>query len=109
MPQAITEMLAAKAEDRRSRPRVGVLESGLLYSDDNCIDCQIVDVSAGGARVRPVGPKPAEGGRCRFMLARLGLFEATVRWISNDSIGLSFEAPDAVVEERCAPLLAAAH
>ena len=94
--------------ERRKHPRVHVLESGLLYGDGGCIDCQVIDVSANGARIRPVGELPTRTGACRFLLARLGMFPAKIRWSANGQAGVAFEAPPEDVLERCAPLLAGA-
>ncbi len=93
--------------DRRQYPRVPVLESGLIYSSAGCVDCQVIDVSASGARVRPVEPIGPDDTHLRFLLARLGLFEAEIRWRSGDAIGLAFNATPETVSERCAPLLCA--
>lgn len=90
---------AASSVERRRHPRYGVLESGLLYGDDGCVDCQVIDVSASGARLRPVGPTPSSSRRCRLLLARLGLVEAEVSWAGGDAVGVRFNAtPDAVTE-----------
>lgn len=94
--------------ERRKHPRVDVLESGLLYGEDGCIDCQVIDVSANGARIRPVGDLPTKSGACRFLLARLGMFQAKICWAKNGQAGVAFDAPPEEVLEQCAPLLAGA-
>ncbi len=87
---------ALDAERRRYR-RYPILESGLIYTKDACLDCQVIDVSANGVRARPVGAFKPRDGRCRFLLGRLGMFEAEVCWQSDDAIGIRFdEAPEAV-------------
>lgn len=100
-------ILAEAATERRRHRRYPILESGILYGTDGPIDCQVTDLSASGARVRPVGAVPADDARCRFLLARLGLFDAAIRWRSNGMLGLDFDAAPDVVAARCAPLLAA--
>lgn len=83
--------------NRRRYRRYPVLESGLLYTDDGCVDCQVTDVSANGVRVRPVGDVNAKAGRCRFLLGRLGVFEADICWTGDDAVGIRFEEkPEAV-------------
>jgi len=99
--------LAEAATERRRHRRYPILESGILYGTDGPIDCQVTDLSASGARVRPVDAPPAYDGRCRFLLARLGLFDAAIRWRANGVLGLDFDAAPDVVAARCAPLLAA--
>lgn len=99
--------VADAAVERRRHPRYPVLESGILFGTDGPIDCQVTDVSASGVRIRPVGGLAAEAGRCRFLLARLGLFDAEIRWRANGMLGLDFDAEPEVVAARCAPLLTA--
>ena len=85
--------------DRRQYRRFPILESGLLHMDELQVDCQVIDVSANGVRVRPVGYVPKPKTKCRFMLARLGMFDAQVCWQDDDSIGIRFaEAPEHVAE-----------
>ncbi len=92
--------------DRRRHERRRVLESGLIYTDSACLDCQVIDVSLTGARVRPVGDIGRIEGRCRFKLAGFGVFDAAVRWQSDDAAGLEFLAQPQDVAERCEPLFA---
>lgn len=88
----------AGAERRRFR-RYPVLESGLIFTREGCLDCQVVDVSANGVRVRPVGKLSDRPGTCRFLLGRMGAFEAEVCWEGPDSIGIRFgDAPEAVAK-----------
>jgi hypothetical protein len=85
--------------ERRRYRRYSILESGLIYTKDRCLDCQVIDVSANGVRIRPVGKVKASDGQLRFLLGRLGMFEAEVCWEGSDSIGIRFEdAPEAVAE-----------
>lgn len=90
--------------DRRRHARRAILESGLIYTAGACLDCQIVDVSLTGARVRPVGDIARIDGRCRFKLAGLGVFDAAVRWRSADAVGLEFLDRPQDVAARCDPL-----
>jgi hypothetical protein len=83
--------------ERRRYPRYSILESGLIYTKDRCLDCQVIDVSANGVRIRPVGKVEASDGQLRFLLGRLGMFDAEVCWEGVDFIGIRFEdAPKAV-------------
>lgn len=96
---------SASARDRRRHGRKAVLESGVLFGDAGPIDCQVTDISAGGARVRPVQPLDGADGVRRFELARLGPFEAEIRWRADGSAGLRFLLEPAVTAERCHMLL----
>lgn len=91
-------------EERRAHERYSVLESGVILMDGGAVDCQVIDVSASGARVRPVGRLPKDLKSCRFVLARLGQFKAVVRWCAGDQAGVSFEAEPDDVRQRCQPL-----
>ena len=91
--------------DRRQFRRFPILESGMLHLDELQVDCQVVDVSANGVRVRPVGDLPKSVEKCKFMLARLGVFEAHVCWQNDDAVGIRFmEAPEHVAE-RVTPVV----
>lgn len=92
-------------QDRRRYRRYPILESGLIYTDDGCIDCQVVDLSANGVRVRPVGKLKDDPGVCRFLLGRLGAFEAEVCWEGPDSIGIRFGDKPETVAQRFSDLL----
>lgn len=94
--------------ERRAFRRYPVLESGLIYTENGCIDCQVTEVSANGARVRPVEPIATDDGACRFVLARLGAFPAHVLWAEAGVLGMRFDVPPEFVAARLAPLLPAA-
>lgn len=100
-----TRPLKADGADRRRYRRYPILESGLIYTDTGCIDCQVVDLSANGVRVRPVGKLESDPGVCRFLLGRLGAFEAEVCWEGDDSIGIRFGDEPAAVAQRFSDLL----
>jgi hypothetical protein len=96
---------AGDGADRRQYRRYPILESGLIYTADGCIDCQIVDLSASGVRVRPVRKLKEQQGTCRFLLGRLGAFEAEVCWEGKDSIGIRFGDEPETVAQRYSNLL----
>ena len=96
---------AGDGADRRQYRRYPILESGLIYTADGCIDCQVVDLSASGVRVRPVGKLKEQQGTCRFLLGRLGAFEAEVCWEGRDSIGIRFGDEPETVAQRYSDLL----
>lgn len=52
--------------------------------------CDILDISASGARIRPVDPMPP-ASRMMLGLAQFGMLPAQVVWRRDDEIGLRFE------------------
>lgn len=91
--------------NRRHFDRRRVLESGVIITADGRIDCQVIDISPGGVRVRPVEAVPESLGPCQFQFARLGVFEGQIRWRDGDAVGLGFAMPPADIAERCQILL----
>ena len=91
--------------DRRRYRRYPILESGLIYTNDGCIDCQVVNLSASGVRVRSGGKIKEQQGACCFLLGRLGAFEAEVCWEGKDSIGIRFGDEPETVAQRYSDLL----
>lgn len=98
---------AETRQERRRHGRVSVLESAVLYADDGCVDCQVTDVSANGARLRPVGRIDVENGPVRVVLARLGVFPASVQWRVGDAMGVQFAVSTDYAAARLDPLLPA--
>jgi hypothetical protein len=48
----------ANPEERREKPRMPALRSGVLvFKDGYCtMECEIIEISAGGARIKPLDP-----------------------------------------------------
>lgn len=86
LPQART--------DRRRHQRRRLLWSGKLRTwDGSILDCTILDMSAGGAKVRleqPVVP----GELVTLMSRRFGMRPARVAWMEDLIIGLQFLTVD---------------
>lgn len=104
MNQILHADFAANAERRQSERR-RVLESGVIFTAEGSFDCQVVDFSSGGVRVRPVEPLPESAVNCQFQLARMGVFECEIRWRAGDAVGIGFRAPESDVKKRCGELL----
>jgi PilZ domain len=85
---------------RRAHKRLPTCLMGSLHTKlDTQIDnlCDVVDFSAGGARVRLVDPM-AEISRITLGLRHFGFFPARVVWRQGDELGLKFDlAPETVV------------
>ena len=70
-----------------------------LYQDDRFWECQVVDISAGGAKVRLAEPL-AISSTVVLEIDRLGNLKGEVRWQNHAFVGIGFlESPD-VVEQR---------
>ena len=85
---------------RRAHKRLRTCLLGSLHTKrDTQIDnlCDVVDFSAGGARVRLVDPM-AEISRITLGLRHFGFFPARVVWRDGEELGLKFDlAPETVV------------
>jgi PilZ domain len=95
-----TAMPRSERQRRRAHKRLPTCLMGSLHTKrDTQIDnlCDVVDFSAGGARVRLVDPM-AEISRITLGLRHFGFFPARVVWREGDELGLKFElAPETVV------------
>jgi len=80
--------------DNRGKPRRAVLWSGKLQFGDHEFECQIWNISLGGAKVN-VGLPFSEGTDVTLVLKDRGEFAAKVMWRGERNLGLKFEdAPD---------------
>ena len=100
-----TQSEGADGAERRQFDRRRVLESGVIITADGRIDCQVIDISPGGVRVRPVAPVPASLARCRLRVARIVVFSGESRWLSGHAAGLGLATSADDVAERCHMLL----
>lgn len=82
---------AGRERRHHRRYRMGLM--GTLHPDADSRPgnlCDILDISATGARIRPVDPlSPSDG--IALGLERFGLLPARVVWRRDDEVGLSFE------------------
>ena len=77
-------------EDRRSTPRVSVALPAFLQVDDKRLSVQILDLSAGGAKLN-CGSEFAAGTAVFLDCGTLGC-AGVVRWQTNGTLGLCFDA-----------------
>lgn len=89
-------VVGAVAAERRGCPRVARLASGAICTDSRVFHCQVLDISAGGAKVRVVGdPGTLETARC--WLGGAAVVDCEVCWAEGRVLGLRFlDAPEAV-------------
>ncbi len=87
---------------RRAQKRLPTCLMGSLHiAEDTQVDnlCDVVDFSAGGARVRLVDPM-AEISRITLGLRHFGFFPARVVWRNGEELGLKFDlTPETVVSQ----------
>ncbi len=78
--------------DARSYRRRSVLWPAKLKVGRHDFECQIWNMSLGGARIRLDLPIK-KGADVTLLIAGRGEIGATVRWCRNDTTGLSFNIP----------------
>lgn len=96
---------AARPSERRDHKRYRTCFLGTLHNDAGALAtnlCDILDLSATGARIRPVDPMPAMLAQVTVGLERLGRFPARVVWRHHGEVGLRFErGPKEVMAKMC--------
>ena len=86
------------AKDNRNSPRRAVLWSGKLEFGDHSFDCQIWNISLGGAKVN-VGLPFAAGTDVTLVLEDKGKFTGKVMWQGERNLGIKFDQDEALVKE----------
>ena len=87
------------ADDRRRFPRFVHLASGTLRTGDVTVACQVLDISANGAQIRPVG-EVARSGSVSFDFNGFGTFEGEIRWTEGRRYGVQFTENPVAVSTR---------
>lgn len=95
------------ADLRRRHRRVAVLWSGSVGSHGHKEACAILNLSAGGAKIR-VGDPDACPARLSIENPRFGRLDGRVVWRRDDMVGLAFVEPAQAVEPALAAALNAA-
>lgn len=93
--------------EMRRHARETVILNGRVTSTDGCEDvlCDIVDISAGGARVKFAAILPT-GTDVTLCLGDFGNFSARVQWSRPPHLGLKFhDSPDTMAEVMMAMAL----
>jgi len=90
---------------RRRFPRTSVLWSGALAGGTEPIDCAILNLSAGGAKLRMPGATACPS-RVAIQSARFGELAARVVWRRDSLLGLAFVNGPAAVAETLGNLVA---
>lgn len=81
--------------------RVSVVLRATLYTPEDQRHCVVMDISAGGARLRGAGPMELETPVTLY-IDRFGEFPANVVWHDGEQTGVGFlQHPREVVERLC--------
>jgi len=87
--------MEATAHTADSRPategRRQLLWSGVLQTSRGPVQCLVLDISSGGARLS-VGAVVAPGEAVTLMVAGKGMFRGTIAWAEPGVIGIAFTA-----------------
>jgi len=84
------------SDDGRHDPRRAVLWTGKVEFGDYVFECQIWNISLGGAKIR-VGLPLLPGSQVTLLLDRFGTFRGKVVWQDDRSLGLHFDADPAII------------
>lgn len=84
--------------DHRSHARRTVLMSGRLLCGGVWADCEVVNVSAGGARLRILGDYCAGQELC-LEIEPCGQFPGVAAWVRGGELGLKFTRDPAETAE----------
>ncbi len=75
--------------DQQKHPRHQTLCSGTFYVGEKGVDCQILDISVGGAKVRLSEPVEPET-QIRLKIEHIGEFSGRVAWRNGTTLGIEF-------------------
>jgi PilZ domain-containing protein len=81
---------APRTPERRRALRKRVLWSGQVEALSRLIDCAVLDISLGGARVRMDDDSELPKGPLAIAVSRFGTFQAEVVWTKDRMSGLRF-------------------
>jgi hypothetical protein len=80
---------AAKLSDRQQHPRHSTQCAGKFYAGDREMDCEILNISVGGAKVRLAEPVETKS-EVRVRIDRVGEFSGRVAWCKGTTLGIEF-------------------
>ncbi len=75
--------------DLQKHPRHQTLCSGKCYVGERGVDCQVLDISVGGAKVRLSEPVEPET-QIRLKIENVGEFSGRVAWRNGATLGIEF-------------------
>jgi len=80
----------AKLVDRQKSPRHSTLCPGKLVSGDEEVDCEVLNVSVGGVKIRTSQPIETNA-HVRVRILRVGEFAGRVAWRNGTTMGVEFQ------------------
>lgn len=100
-PSEAVEIAASTSasSDQQKHTRVPVYREGWLEIDGEAVDCTIVDISPGGAKIRVARPL----GQNQAVTLRIGqafVGEADPVWQKGEYVGLAFVEDPEIVEDK---------
>jgi len=84
--------------DGREFERKDVLFSAKIGTEDEKIDCDIINISFGGAQIRMPRTLKA-GAKISLEIEPFGVFATEVRWCRKPDVGLKFNEDSSKVAE----------
>ena len=84
---------------RRAQKRMKVMWSGTVRRGERFAECQVLDISAGGAKIRIAGPCPVRS-EVALITDRLGALPGKISWRRGDLAGIEFSEDRQIVQER---------
>lgn len=96
---------APASDNRRRFDRGAVVWSGRLHAGDQDVECVILNVSPGGARVRVDNPVE-RAIPIALETDHIGGYLGEIVWQDDHDIGISFFAPPELVARRIGEALA---
>ncbi len=100
--KALLDRLGLAAEDLKNRRRFqrkSLLWAAVVETSNHRIEGILVDVSAGGAKLRMEGPLTV-GDDVLLFVKQLDAIEARVVWMRPGEVGLEFRMAPAEIAER---------
>ncbi len=80
----------AKRHDRQKHPRHSTLCPGKLIAEGQEVDCKVLDISVGGAKIRVAHPMERNAPVCVKILG-VGEFSGRVAWCNGTTLGVEFQ------------------
>lgn len=97
MESAVSEppITEGDGSERRRHVRMPVHWTGALAGESDALDCVVLDISPGGARVQSADPLPVVT-EVRLSLAHGGDYQGAVVWRQGSFMGLRFAGQEPI-------------
>jgi PilZ domain len=86
----MSELAKRQERQRQRHPRHATLCPGTLISGDEEVDCEVLNISVGGAKIRVAHPIQTATNVCVKIL-RVGEFTGRVAWCNGTTMGVEFQ------------------